>query len=401
MYQVVVFSIFLIIGLVCSQLTPLLGKAFYDPFLFWSDYLTMVFLSFIMIQVGMEFKLDKSRVRDYGKDYLIAFTTATFPWIFCAIYFVCCFDHPKELTDYQIWTESLLVARFSAPTSAGVLFTMLAASGLSATWVFRKARVLAIFDDLDTILLMVPIKMLLIGPQWSLAIMLLGIGLLFYLGWRYLNQIHVPFDWYWVLLYSVVVVIICEMIYHFTSLVQGLAPVHFEVLLPAFFIGCMIALPDNSLDKLEAFLETRDEKRAKTIISALFMFFVGLSLPALFTFAEISAQAQNFLEIEIGGLTLGMILIHVAVITLLSNLGKMFPLFCYRNEATWQERLALSLSMCPRGEVGAGIIAVSLSLTHYIEDTVIIVAMFSLAVNLLLTGFFIMTIKWLLNKQSV
>ena len=40
---------------------------------------------------------------------------------------------------------------------------MLAATGLSATWLFRKARILAIFNDLDTVLLMIPLKMLMIG----------------------------------------------------------------------------------------------------------------------------------------------------------------------------------------------------------------------------------------------
>ena len=40
---------------------------------------------------------------------------------------------------------------------------MLAAAGLSATWLFRKARILAIFNDLDTVLLMIPLKMLMIG----------------------------------------------------------------------------------------------------------------------------------------------------------------------------------------------------------------------------------------------
>lgn len=30
---------------------------------------------------------------------------------------------------------------------------MLAAAGLAATWLYRKARILAIFDDLDAVLL--------------------------------------------------------------------------------------------------------------------------------------------------------------------------------------------------------------------------------------------------------
>ena len=41
---------------------------------------------------------------------------------------------------------------------AGILFTMLAAAGLKASWVYKKVQVLAIFDDLDTILLMIRCK---------------------------------------------------------------------------------------------------------------------------------------------------------------------------------------------------------------------------------------------------
>jgi hypothetical protein len=60
---------------------------------------------------------------------------------------------------FQIGTaESPLIGRFAARTSAGILFTMLAAAGLAATWTYKKARVLAIFDDLDTVLLMIPLR---------------------------------------------------------------------------------------------------------------------------------------------------------------------------------------------------------------------------------------------------
>ena len=47
---------------------------------------------------------------------------------------------------------------------------------------------------------------------------------------------------------------------------------------------------------------------------------------------------------------------HVLALTVLSNLGKMFPAFCYRREAHWRERLALAIGMWPRGEVGAGVL---------------------------------------------
>ena len=52
---------------------------------------------------------------------------------------------------------------------------------------------------------------------------------------------------------------------------------------------------------------------------------------------------------------------HVIIITLISNLGKMFPVLCYRKEVCLKERLALSVAMFPRGEVGAGVLIISLS----------------------------------------
>lgn len=55
------------------------------------------------------------------------------------------------------------------------------------------------------------------------------------------------------------------------------------------------------------------------------------------------------------------IALHVLLVTLVSNLGKMFPAFCYRREAHWRERLAVSIGMWPRGEVGAGVLVISLS----------------------------------------
>jgi hypothetical protein len=92
----------------------------------------------------------------------------------------------------------------------------------------------------------------------------------------------------------------------------------------------------------------------------------------------------------------GWIAIHVIIVTLISNLGKLFPLFCYRKEAHWKERLALSVGMFPRGEVGAGILIISLS--YGIGGVMIIVAMLSLALNLILTGAFIVIVKMLLNS---
>ena len=69
----------------------------------------------------------------------------------------------------------------------------------------------------------------------------------------------------------------------------------------------------------------------------------------------------------------------------------MFPALCYRREATWRERPALATGLWPRGEVGAGVLI--LSLGYGIGEPLIIVAMLCLALNLVLTGAFIWMVK--------
>lgn len=138
MKKVAVFSALLVAGLAPSQLVDgLPGTAI--------RLATTVCLAFLMIHVGYEFDVDKNRPRIYAWDYAVAFTAAAFPWIFVAVYFVFVLAPPVLWWHLDLGKETLLQARFAAPTSAGVLFSMLAAAGLSATWVFRKARILAIW----------------------------------------------------------------------------------------------------------------------------------------------------------------------------------------------------------------------------------------------------------------
>jgi Kef-type K+ transport system membrane component KefB len=82
------------------------------------------------------------------------------------------------------------------------------------------------------------------------------------------------------------------------------------------------------------------------------------------------------------------------IVTILSNLGKMLPAFCYRTEATFRERLALAIGMWPRGEVGAGVLVIALS--YGIAGASLTVAVLSLALNLLCTGVFIVIVKKLI-----
>src|SRR5690606_31002533 len=140
--------------------------------------------AYIMIEVGREFDLDRRNRHQYVVDYGVAMTAAAFPWILVSLYFYYFLPTPPRALNPK-WIEVLLVGRFAAPTSAGVLFTMLASAGLSNTWVYRKTRTLAIFDDLDTVLFMIPLQMLVVGFVWQLGMDMFAIGILILLAIKY------------------------------------------------------------------------------------------------------------------------------------------------------------------------------------------------------------------------
>lgn len=386
MRRVLLFSTLLVAGLVASQLLPGLGEG---PTSFVLRALTMVALGFIMIHVGYEFELDKSRLREVGVDYGVAATAAAFPWILAAAYFVLVMSPPAEWGSFDRWKEALLTGRFAAPTSAGILFSMLAAAGLAATWLYRKARILAIFDDVDTVLLMIPLKMMIVGARWQLAVVVAIMGLLVWAGWRWLHAVRLPTSWPWVLGYATGIVTVSELLYAGSKVIDDVVPIHIEVLLPAFVLGCVMAHPagqdphvDDAREGHQDGPSSPAEQRVATVISGAFMVLVGLSMP----------------KIEVAGGEAGTLALHVLAVTVLANLGKMFPTFMYRTEATFRERLALSIGMWPRGEVGAGVLVVSLG--YGIGGPMVAVATLSLALNLVLTGVFIVIVKRLLAASG-
>ncbi len=388
MRKIAAYSGLLISGLILSQALPLVAPDAWASVVLPVRLATMFCLAFIMIQVGFEFAIDKHNVRLYAWDYVVAATAATFPWLLCAAYFVLAMTPADAATSRDAWKQALLIGRFSAPTSAGILFAMLAAAGLTSTWVFKKARILAIFDDLDTVLLMIPLKIMLVGMKWQLAAVGAATGVLLWLGWSHLNTRVWPASWPWVLGYAAAVTWVCEAVSIASGWVDATAPIHLEVLLPAFVLGCVIAgQPDHG---------DPGEERAAAWLTSGFMVLVGLSMPPLMERAASAADAGG-LRTVIGGAWpgWGMIARHVVWITALSNLGKMFSFFCYRAEASRKERLAVSIAMWPRGEVGAGVLVVSLS--YGLEGPVVTVALLSLALNLLCTGIFIAAVKALID----
>lgn len=429
MKKVLLYSWLLIGGLVLGQIID------QGPIALWVRLGTMFCLSFIMVHVGYEFEIDKSRPGQYAWDYAVAFTAAAFPWVFVTAYFVFVMSPQPLWGHMDLWKETLLAGRFASPTSAGVLFSMLAAAGLATTWVFRKARILAIFDDLDTILLMIPLKMLMVGMRWQLWTIVAFIVLMLMMAWRYLHVVRLPVTWPWVMLYSALIVLVSEMIYIGSKGIDPMVPIHLEVLLPAFVMGCALKRPaghdphrDDHREGHQEGPESPGEQRIATIVAAGFMVLVGLSMPpiqldptrldadvrlipaaddvALTPAATDVAPAQRKSILGYEGAPpealakkrafpgWGMIALHVLVVTVLSNIGKMYPVFCYRREAPWQHRLAVAVGMFPRGEVGAGVLVISLG--YGLGGPILTVAVLSLALNLLCTGMFIFVVRKLL-----
>jgi len=88
MKKIFSFSLLLILGLVASQILPgMLGES-YPAFRAGATTFLYVCLSFIMINVGREFEIDKKRWRSYAEDYFIAMATAAVPWLLIALYYV-------------------------------------------------------------------------------------------------------------------------------------------------------------------------------------------------------------------------------------------------------------------------------------------------------------------------
>lgn len=414
MKKVYFLSALLLSGLTLSQTLPFVFND-YETFAHIVKIATMVCLSFIMIHVGYEFEIQKGKLKEYGTDYLIAFTAATFPWIFVTLYYVFVLT-PSTTPAGVAWTESLLAARFAAPTSAGVLFSMLAAAGLATTWMFRKTRILAIFDDLDTVILMIPLQMLVIGFKFQLMIIVIVMFVLIWMSWKFMHVFNLSMRWKNVMFYSVLIAGAAEAIYFGSKMIDQTAGIHIEVLLPAFVLGTMISKHYNHVrvgnEEVDV-IETPSETRTSYIISAIFMVLVGLSMPVLGGFGSATPESveigHEIVDAYIGGhdhsqapegsdFPWGAVMVHALIVTLISNIGKLFPAFVYRKQASWRERLAVALAMFPRGEVGAGILIISMS--YGINGMIVTVSMISLAINLLLTGLFIVGVKKLLAADQ-
>ena len=380
MKKVLSFSAMLMLWLVLSQLLPGALGANYEHTREGIEVLLGVCLAFIMINVGREFEVDKSNIKSYAKDYLVAMLAAAMPWLLIAAYYIFVLMPSDWCSNGAVWKESLLLSRFAAPTSAGILFTMLAAIGLHKSWIYKKIQVLAIFDDLDTILLMIPLQIAMIGMQWQMGVILVVVVLLLWIGWKKMSSYSLRCDWKSLLLYSVLTYGATYVVYVLTDHFFGEeGSVHIEVLLPAFVLGMVMK---------HGCAASKADDRAASFISLLFMLLGGMSMP-LIHMEDTPAQTNSIIA-SLPMLSWGSIALHVVMVSLLSNIGKLTPMLFYRDRSL-KERLALSVGMFTRGEVGAGVIFIALG--YHIGGPILLISVLTLVLNLILTGGFVLIVK--------
>jgi Kef-type K+ transport system membrane component KefB len=389
MKKVLSFSAMLMLGLVLSQILPDVVGDTYSELKHMVEVMLGVCLAFIMINVGREFEIDKSNAGIYVKDYFVAMFAAAVPWVFVAIYYIFALMPSEWWGMGDTWKETLLLSRFAAPTSAGILFSMLAAMNLQKSWIYQKAQTLAIFDDLDTIILMVPLQVAMIGElNWQMMAMLLIIFAMFVVGWRYMSRLDVSQTWFAVFTYAVLVYGATYMIYLITHHFFGAkGAIHIEVLLPAFIFGMIIK---------NKHVGGKTEERATTLISLVFMLLVGMSMPFIDMNPDAASVESDSLIATLPMMSGWEFALHVVAVTLLSNIGKMVPMFFYRDRSL-AERLALSIGMFTRGEVGAGVIFIAIG--YNIGGPVLLISVLALVLNLVLTGGFVMLVKRLALKS--
>ena len=215
-----------------------------------------------------------------------------------------------------------------------------------------------------------------------MGVILVVVVLLLWIGWKKMSSYSLRSDWKSLLLYSVLVYGATYVIYILTDHFFGEeGSVHIEVLLPAFVLGMVMKHGHGS---------SKADDRAATFISLLFMLLVGMSMPLIHM--EEAPQQSNSVIASLPMLSWGSIALHVVMVSLLSNIGKLTPMLFYRDRSL-KERLALSVGMFTRGEVGAGVIFIALG--YHIGGPILLISVLTLVLNLILTGGFVLIVKHL------
>jgi len=250
--------------------------------------------------------------------------------------------------------DDVRLSIFSAPTSTGVIMTMMALFDVKGSWVVRKASVLAVLGHL-CLLFSVAIENSRTGAAGNSALfdleclmpVLVSLGLLA-LAWFNIHKCMCPHLWPWVLLYASIIGI-GSWCLEGMSLQFIRAPevkwFHVAVLFPSFAFGCMISTLEASrcfanIDfELTEDLILRQERMESaapfvdTFVGTVFMFSVGLNMPQI-----------NY---SLASTSYGIYILHLIVVSILMLLGKLVVYFCYTSHDS-KQRLGLALLMCPR-----------------------------------------------------
>ncbi len=141
--------------------------------------------------------------------------------------------------------------------------------------------------------------------------------------------------------------IFSEFIYQ-TSKIISENGVHIEVLLPAFILEMVMKTNHN---------ESKSDHSAANMISYIFMFLVGISMPVFM--GQIHTVSVSDAGVVMPDLSWGEIAIHVVVVSMLSNLGKMVPMLYYRERSLANASCVVDWYVT-RGEVGAGVIFIAI-----------------------------------------
>ena len=134
------------------------------------------------------------------------------------------------------------------------------------------------------------------------------------------------------------------MLYRTSHWLDGTVPMHIEVLLPAFVLGSILARPpgsdphrDDTVEGSQMGPESPGEQPVATLIAAVFMFLVGLSLPPFAAeSADTAIAALHGVSAAQPPLPWEVMAGHVVALTVPANLGKMVPAFAYRHVAPWR-----------------------------------------------------------------
>ncbi len=382
MKKIFSFSLLLILGLVASQILPgMLGES-YPAFRAGATTFLYVCLSFIMINVGREFEIDKKTLAllcrglfhryGYGSRTLAAHRS------------VLCFRvvAARVLGQWRRLERESVVEPFCRSDFGRHPVHDARGPAAQAKLDVSENSGAGDFDDLDTILLMIPLQILMIGLRWQLFVVVVIVFLLLWLGWKKLSTYELRQDWWAILTYSVVVFGVTQLVYLLSKYYFGEeGSIHIEVLLPAFVLGMVMKTRH---------VESRGERMAASGISFLFMFLVGLSMPLFIGMTAATGEAASSVTGSQPMMSWGVIAFHVVIVSLLSNLGKLFPMFFYRDRKL-SERLALSIGMFTRGEVGAGVIFIALG--YSLGGPALVISVLTLVLNLVLTGIFVVWVK--------